>query len=312
MSQNDVHFNVAASQKMTSRKAVNATNWFIDDKRFARDWAKAQALVGLPVDAQEEKRYSQVVNWNRHCATVKDYRFKDLNYIPIAKVASEEIFANLRVWREKKNSASNNCSFAFVRDPLARFVSGYVEFEWRFVEAKRQKVGIVSPWNYTFDRHAVGTAARAKAFIKDILSFQVLDWIKEGIPRRVSWFAEHIDEAPFLFHRVAISHICPMVGALRGKDIDFVGKLESFSQDWEMLSEQCEVHGLGSFNETLAGHITSQDPQKTKKAMMQALDEDCKLKTAVCLLFKSDYDMLSSHFNYTCRGCGNSVVAPTV
>lgn len=71
------------------------------------------------------------------------------------------------------------------------------------------------------------------------------------------------------------------------------------------------MKNLESFDPKLARDETSSDPQGTKLAMEKALADDCNLKAAVCLLLKADYDILSSHFDYKCTGCNDTITHST-
>eukprot|EP00546_Thalassionema_frauenfeldii_P018496 CAMPEP_0178899948 /NCGR_PEP_ID=MMETSP0786-20121207/3194_1 /TAXON_ID=186022 /ORGANISM="Thalassionema frauenfeldii, Strain CCMP 1798" /LENGTH=272 /DNA_ID=CAMNT_0020570883 /DNA_START=259 /DNA_END=1078 /DNA_ORIENTATION=+ len=269
---------------------------------------KAQTLLGLDVDAQDHKRYNQIKNWNLNSQAKSVSKFKNLSFSLVAKVASEEIAANMKVWLQQPHSTSRKCAIAFVRDPLARFISGYVEFEWRFVQAgKKYKESILNSPNYTFHNYDLGSKERAAAFISDLVAFNVIDWLHD-LPPNLAWFDNHVMESPQLFHRNAIAHICPLVGRLGGKKIDFLGQLEHISRDWKLMADHCGIDNLGSFERGLTSHITSNDPQGTKKGMKLALEYDCKLKTAVCLLLKADYEILSDYFHYNCIGCNDEVI----
>jgi Sulfotransferase family len=300
-------------------RVLNLTSWSVDNTQVIQDWAMAQELVGLPVkDALDDHRAVLIERWNGNFATSRpDAHVQDiLTYIGFPKVASEEIAANLLVWMDDyilspANTTSQNfdhgvpCTFAFVRDPLKRFVSAYVEFEFRFERARKLFPEKSTQMNYTFHTLPLGTTERAVAFVNDILGFQVLEWLYDSL--RPKYF----EVAPFLSHKESIEHFSPMVGQLQGHHIDFLGQLEHLSDDWILLAEQCQLSGLGPFDASLHGHSTSQDPQNTKRAMLQAFDNDCKIREAVCLLYRADYQVLAaSPFGYTCTGCNNTIIAP--
>mmetsp|Transcript_18035 Transcript_18035/g.27265 ORF Transcript_18035/g.27265 Transcript_18035/m.27265 type:complete len:343 (-) Transcript_18035:185-1213(-) len=299
----------SSNAKKTAPFELDATDWDIDTKEFAATWAQSQSLLGLNVDATEQQRYDQIKNWNLNCQARSGGGFKDLSFSLIDKVASEEIAAKMRVWQQKPEASSRKCTIAYVRDPLARFISAYVEFEWRFTQAENEyKDDILDTPVYKFHNYELGSKERAAAFVRDLVAFNVLDWLHE-LPPNLSWFDERMHKN-HLLHRNAIAHVCPLVGRLRDQNFDFVGQLEHMSSDWELMADHCEIKHLDGFDSglTIEPHVTSSDPQGTKKAIKSAFKDDCKLKTAICQLLSADYEILSDNFNYTCVGCNNEIV----
>ena len=290
---------------------LDATTWTIDTADFAETWAQAQSQLGLAIDATEKQRSDQIKNWNLNSQANSDSIFENITFIGVAKVGSEEIRENMKKWtKHGTEGISKKCTIAFVRDPFARFVSGYVEFEWRFEQARKKYNDTAYLPKYTFLDYKLGSEQRAAAFVKDLVSFNVIDWLHE-LPPNLHWFDKHVRKN-LLFHRNAIAHVCPLVGRLRGKKIDFLGQLEHMSRDWKLMADRCEMQNLGTFDRRLASHVTSKDPQGTKAAIEKAFADDCHLKTAVCHLLKSDYNILSSHFDYRCTGCNNKIIHPLI
>jgi len=313
--------NDTLSDKRTAPYELDTTQYEIDTGKMMQNWFIAQKLLNL--DDNDEynvtKHHQHIVNWNLNSQAKSNsiYQSLDLSVNYIAKVASEEVAANLEGWVDEKKSSKkisesepkDICRVAFVRDPLARFISGYVEFEWRFVQAQEQyrtSAADNDRKKFTFHHYSLGSKERAIAFIHDLVSFRLLDWLialgkDEGPPPRISWFDEHVEENPWLYHRVGITHICPMAGRLRDQKFDFIGQLEYMDRDWNLMSQVCDLEEEPSpFDTSLINHITSTDPHNTKCAMRVALQEDeCRLKKAVCLLLSADYEILSNHFPYT-------------
>ena len=290
--------------------ALDATTWNIDTNEFAKAWAQAQSQLGLAIDATDSKRFDLLKHWNLNSQAKGDSKFGAITFIGMAKVDSEQISTTLDEWKKKETSGSKTCTVAFVRDPLARFISGYVEFEWRFEDArKRYQNSLVVP-KYTFHEYKLGSEQRAAAFVRDLVSFNVMDWLHE-LPPNLNWFDEHLQENPHLFHRKAVTHICPLVGRLRGKKIDFLGQLEQMPTDWTKMADHCKMKNLETFDHKLVRDETSTDPQGTKLAMEKAFADDCNLRAAVCHLLKADYDILSNHFDYKCTGCNDTIIHPS-
>ena len=85
--------------------------------------------------------------------------------------------------------------------------------------------------------------------------------------------------------------------------LNFVGKIESFDADWTAMAAACGVAQL-PFNDKLTEHPTSSDPQGVKDAMRNVVN-NCTVRTALCLLYRQDYDA----FGYTCPSCNSSDAA---
>ena len=285
--------------------ALDATTWNIDTQTFSQTWAEAQLQLGPAIDATNLQRYDQLKNWNFNSQAKRDSEFGNITFIGVANVDTQAISANMEKWQKNKTSAiSNLCTVAFVRDPLARFISGYVEFEWRFEKARKMYNNSLVVQGYTFHEYKLGSKQRAAAFVRDLVSFNMIEWLHE-LPPNLDWFNKHLQENPHLFHRNAIAHICPMVGRLWGKKIDFLGQLELMSRDWTLMADHCKMKNVETFNYNLVSDSLSEDPQGTQRAMQKAFADDCHLKAAVCILLKVDYDILSNHFDYKCTGRNN-------
>jgi len=198
--------------------ALDATAWNIETQKFAEMWAQAQSQLGLTIDATDLQRYDQLKNWNLNIQAKSSPKFGNLTFIGIAKAGSEEIAANLKLWRKKTSATSKVCTLTFVQDPLARFISGYVEFEWRFVQATERYNNSLTVPNYTFHKYMLGSKQPATAFVREIFSFNLIEWLHE-LPPNLGWFNKHLQESPHLFYRNAIAHICPLVVQLRGKKL---------------------------------------------------------------------------------------------
>ena len=110
--------------------------------------------------------------------------------------------------------------FTFVRDPVARFISGYTEVEWRYGaepanEAQRRQ-GPVFQKRF---KHARGTPERFREFVAGLV---------EG---KMQTFSE-------IFH--IKPQVVRMVGPLGGQPM-VVGRLEDFPRSWRALQAHLDI-----------------------------------------------------------------------
>ena len=174
--------------------------------------------------------------------------------------------------------------FTFVRDPLARFVSGYSEIMYRSED-------IPTPDNhydtyhehvppYTFVDYGYASQDRARAFINDLLS-----GVNSGTDR----------------------HVYAQVGALRHcgvkKDssyfppLGFVGALESFETDWNTLGELGGFSNL-PYDYSIGMHATS--TSTARDAMSALLAHDMRYLRALCFLLAPDFACLGYALPQNC------------
>ena len=135
--------------------------------------------------------------------------------------------------------------FAFVRHPLERFVSGFAEVSFRaagrggrhgFVQDQAQYAQQAEEraW-YSFSRQPVGSAERARAFVRDMAEGRLRAWLPGGGSKQ--GVGESMD-----------IHVLPQVSFLapfRGR-IDFVGRMEEMASGWEALRDVVLGRGNGS------------------------------------------------------------------
>jgi len=176
--------------------------------------------------------------------------------------------------------------FTFVRDPLARFVSGYSEIMYRSEDLRGPPPLPDNHYDnyhehvppYTFVDYDYASQDRARAFINDLLSGVNSDTDK---------------------------HVYPQVGALRRvkKDssyfppLGFVGALESFGNDWDTLSE------LGGFSYLPYDYSMGMHPTSTstaRDAMSALLAHDMRYLRALCFLLAPDFACLGYALPQNC------------
>ena len=138
--------------------------------------------------------------------------------------------------------------FAFVRHPLERFVSGYAEVSYRaagrggrhgFVQDQAQYAQQAEErtW-YSFAREPVGSAARAKAFVRDAAVGRLRAWLpSSSAGGKQGGVGESMD-----------IHVLPQVAFLapfRGR-VDFVASMEDMAGGWAALRSVVLGGGNGS------------------------------------------------------------------
>lgn len=205
-------------------------HWFLNS-RFMKDFKKAQRLLKLPDN--REDNLEAIFAW---------YSFRKgaqgsqcWRYVPCAKCGSETLHASLNLRDTRRVGATDHqshcksvCTFAFIREPLSHFISGYREFEYRLRGGIR-KFGTNDFQSMTFHKLPEGSLDRIRAFIQDIVALRF--YVAQNnppIPRAMA-------------HRGAFSHVCPVSGSLVGYSYDFVGNLSSLATDFEIVKTKCKV-----------------------------------------------------------------------
>ena len=233
--------------------------------RLLSSWAAAQQLVGVhnataPSTELLETFYSYAPPTAR-CGP--------LAYVPVRKAASEAIWVNMRHWARTLNIScsvyepeaepddAKRCAFTFVRDPLARFASGFAELEYLFRKGQylqRFSRGGQTDWRadfvgWEFTRHRVGTPERAAAFVRDLLA---LRWLRPRPPPAIA---------------TGLDHVFSNVGAIKRRQrfassCVIVGRVERFEADWPTMLDVCSRRGMQlapfPFNQSLGSHVSSQ------------------------------------------------------
>ena len=244
--------------------------------RFEPSWTGAYSY-GSTIGGVELRYYPVFKSANnniRHSLDVMSPVEEDsLNGTAAALAAAFESRASVGRREDVERGGFDKCKFTFIRDPLARFVSAYSEFEFRTSAKLKLHMGDSCPdpadWTMVafdasnmVDRIAanvqadswwpplVGTTERAALALKLIAS---LRWVDQRAKRDVTQ-----DPAPVrrAFNcLVAFHHFFPQssnfvatapyrVDASTEKTqtpLNFVGKLERFGEDWDKLADTCGV-----------------------------------------------------------------------
>ena len=79
-----------------------------------------------------------------------------------------------------------------------------------------------------------------------------------------------------------------MSGVLRpGYNIGYLGKLESFDEDWKTINKLYKIDV--PINRSLGWHESSDDPNGVKAAFKDLFKRDVRYKKALCHLLYVDY-----------------------
>jgi len=182
-----------------------------------------------------------------------------LHFVAVYKCANTEISCNLQrmlsglLTKQLMNpsveellekgldplSMSTALSFTFVRDPMARLLSGYSEVEsWlQLGEPKiyhelhpkkpsgqvlQKAITSCHARNCSFVSEAVNSSARARAFLRDLLNLRLSG----------AWLWKHVS-----------SMLAPVTSYISktSRPLDMIGRLESFDADWARLQNLLNV-----------------------------------------------------------------------
>lgn len=160
--------------------------------------------------------------------------------------------------------------FTFVRDPVARFISGYTEVEWRYgAEPANEPQRRQGPVFQKRFKHARGTPERFREFVAGLV---------EG---EMQTFSEMFHIKP---------QVVRMVGPLGGQPM-VVGRLEDFPRSWRALQAHLDIppDARAEFDFSLCRHETSNDPFGTAEAARAALKADPDLQVALCAILLPDF-----------------------
>lgn len=332
-----------------------------DDAVWASRFEAASALLGIPSSFETDADYDKLRAWTyarfepswtgaySYGSTIGGV---ELRYYPVFKSANNNIRHSLDVMSPVEEDSLNGtaaalaaafesrasvgrredverggfdkCKFTFIRDPLARFVSAYSEFEFRTSAKLKLHMGDSCPdpadWTMVafdtsnmVDRIAanvqadswwpplVGTTERAALALKLIAS---LRWVDQRAKRDVTQ-----DPAPVrrAFNcLVAFHHFFPQssnfvatapyrVDASTEKTqtpLNFVGKLERFDEDWDKLADTCGVTPASALRydplPNGGGHPETSD-NDAQAAMQRYLEGNDDAMVAFCLLYLDDY-----------------------
>lgn len=365
-----------AMTNATVAKYDNVKAWSFS--RYEPSWTGAYRTYGPPVGGAQLSYFSvfKAANNNiRHSVAAMSEQEEDaLNGTESSSASSAIAAFAASLSRESRPSVGRRedesaapadayrCKFTFLRDPLARFVSAYAEFEYRVspeFEANFPSTCAQGDWvTNTFDlldagdremvsKRApgesenaegssesatttareggykpldsdalwspdspvwpppVGSAARARLLLRVLAS---LRWVDDSREARAALNAAN-DPAPAkpaLNCVVAFHHFFPQANNFAATSPDaatprtrkqqtplnFVGKLERFTEDWARLATTCRVTPPDALAYAPlpdgGGHPTTSGAP-TEAAMRALLESDDDAMVAFCLLYLDDY-----------------------
>jgi len=166
------------------------------------------------------------------------------------------------------------CTFTFLREPVARFIAGYNEMEWRITNSQTSVLQKCP--GCTFTTFPLGSQERVWAFIADLLTLELLT-----------------SNGAVCGALRGAAHVFPMSGVLRHiKHLDFIGHLENIASDWLLLQEKCfhlPTTLIQEFNGTYGNHASSSDPYGTYKAAKELVASVAIVREAIEFLVATDY-----------------------
>ena len=318
------HSNASAAHKYAHNQSARAT------ARVVALWQAARAAAGKPPLTPSELRarlpfmldfYSKahgamplalqrraeyVVNWKAANNMVRENLFfkprsTSLNMRPTHDVDHSLHWTNAQ-WARLEGEAVHDTRqqrspyndrqwrFTLVREPLARFVSGWMEFSYRHLLTRS------GPQL----RRDVSTEELAEEFVGALLDADptsiLTNWSR---PR-------HEVREKFHEHLIMAEHYYPMSGVLATWPVDFVGRVEELRADWAALRAAYAQRGLvnlPSYEDlelSAGGHSSSRDPFGTRAGLQALLHRRPDLRQAVCKLLTPDYTC----FGYPQDACG--------
>mmetsp|Transcript_21006 Transcript_21006/g.49928 ORF Transcript_21006/g.49928 Transcript_21006/m.49928 type:complete len:369 (+) Transcript_21006:65-1171(+) len=182
--------------------------------------------------------------------------------------------------------ATRRTAFAFVRDPISRFISGYSELEYR----SRAAIGWPKLENLSqaLQGHPVGSPERAAAFF--------IEFLQTGIENN-----GHV--------RPQIEFFLPVGGC--SIPMDFIGRTEHLPDDWvKMFALQNET--VPPFDNALATHFHDHRDRKSMESFLGLARADNSTETsaphtgsrylrALCWLFLADFAVFQYEIPNECQ-----------
>ena len=258
-------------------------HWFLNS-RFMKDFKNAQTLLDLPDNREDNlEAIFAWYSWRKGAQSGHDECWR---YVPCAKCASETLKTSFNIQADAQRIKDVNrpgycksiCTFAFIREPLSHFISGYREFEYR-LRGGIKKFGTNDFQELTFHKLPEGSLDRIRAFIQDIVALRF--YVAQNnppIPRAMA-------------HRGAFSHVCPVSGSLVGYSYDFVGNLSTLSKDFDIVKKKCKI-AAGELNNV--EHISS---NMTRYHHVGDIFQESHLRNAMSAILRPDIEFYNKVSN---------------
>lgn len=251
-------------------------------------WNDSRVGLGLPAIQYDDRGYLDVEHRRRVAFVSSFYSFSDgvvlywnanndpIVYAKIWKCANEAIRTNLGMQLMTKKSRStkalgyslkNRFEHIMARDFMNKYTPTKHSYANTFTFVRDPMSHFMSGLAETMWRSFNGgnvtvTTHMVANFLKSFLNFQY---------RGLKW----------------IEHTFPMSGAFFQHNISFVGQLESFDDDWQILHSRYTL--FETFDKKLGVHPSSEDPNTAKAAIRSLLASEPQYLRALCQLMMVDY-----------------------
>ena len=273
-----------------------------------RQWHLARTHLGIASASPELAPPLEAPNIGQ-CRAM--YRGWSLAYIPVFKVNSALICANLRAINDGSDPvAGHEFSFTFVREPLSHFESAYAEIVNRALTTEHDHYHSCKQC-YTFIKQLDAPDAAALAFVHDMLQGCVVSpcckitsawWSGSDVHvlPQTSFIAGHLYAEP----RTPLHFNFTKRRASR-RPLHFVGQLERMTDDWASIGRI--IPEWPAFNSSLviqwaSSHPTDCDTHKRgceqpskphRDAVGRLLANNSWERLAVCRILLADYGCFS-------------------
>ena len=129
------------ADEMRSLSFVSEECGWTPGQDLVDDFLGAATVLGIDIEVSNDalKGIAAFYSYRKSSHSYRDGAF---TFVPCCKCASESLFEAFRSIQKKnhtergpfhdKHATTEGCTFAFTRDPISHFRSGYIEMEWRF------------------------------------------------------------------------------------------------------------------------------------------------------------------------------------
>ena len=257
-------------------------------------WNESRVELGLPVIRYDDRGYLDVEHRRSIAFMSSFYSFSDgivvywnanndpVVYAKIWKCANEAIRTNMGMQlmtKKSKNtkalgySVKSRFEHIMARDFMNKYTPRKHGYNNTFTFVRDPVSHFVSGlaesvWRSFNGGNTTVTTQMVANYMKSFLNFQY---------KSLKW----------------IEHTFPMSGAFFQHNISFVGQLESFDDDWQILHSKYNL--FRAFDKNLGVHPSSDDPNGAKTAIRLLLAQEPQYLRALCQLLMVDYVCFSTY-----------------